>query len=58
MGAVTFLASDASLYVTVSSFVVFHHAHTDRFRAPIYASMERTRALKRTVNTFGPRVTV
>jgi hypothetical protein len=49
MGAVTFLASDASLYVTVSFTLEIVHACTDYSRALTCASMERTLALKSTV---------
>jgi NAD(P)-dependent dehydrogenase (short-subunit alcohol dehydrogenase family) len=37
MGAVTFLASDASLYVTVSFTLEILHAGTDYSRVPTYA---------------------
>jgi hypothetical protein len=46
MGAVTFLASDASLYVTVSLNLEIVHTCTDYFRAPTYASTEHTLALE------------
>lgn len=46
MGAVTFLSSDASLYVTVRVAPGVSHTRTDHSRVPTFVLMERTHALK------------
>jgi hypothetical protein len=46
MGAVTFLSSDASLYVTVSDFQLLDTTHADNTRARISVLTEHTLALK------------
>jgi hypothetical protein len=53
MGAVTFLSSDASLYVTVSTLFISCHAYTDSSRALICALTEHTPARKEATSHCG-----
>ena len=48
MGAVTFLSSDASSYVTVRSLPTSYHTAADHSRVPTYVLTEPTLALRGT----------